>query len=447
MDRIAQPILFLVGVFTLPSLFRQEVRAGIIGLMAAALGAGLLAIAYLAIPGKSILAGLVVTSGVILGIIFTLPIGNVDRRSERPSKQVDERTIMFARNRLKPGSVEYDSYYLQHPEHKEIDDAIRALPGLLSLKSLKADPLAFAATDAGLYLTEALRDAVDGPVTLVRQVLSPEAASQYLKHLARFFGARNCGNAEVKDYQVYSHIGRGSGVYGERIELNHPFVLVFTFEMAEEMVRTAPAAPAVMETARQYGKAAQTAIQVAAWIRSIGYEARAHIDGNYRLILPLAGRDAGLGEIGRMGLLMTPDLGPRVRLSAVTTNLPLVPDLPGDSSAVLDFCRICKKCAENCPSRTILLDDRQEIDGILRWKIDAEQCFRYWNVIGTDCGRCMMVCPYSHPDDPAHNLARWLITRSGAARRLALYLDDWIYLRKPKSRTGPDWTQINQQDD
>ena len=41
-------------------------------------------------------------------------------------------------------------------------------------------------------------------------------------------------------------------------------------------------------------------------IRRLGYPARAHIDGNYRVIAPLVARDAGLGEIGRMGLLMTP---------------------------------------------------------------------------------------------------------------------------------------------
>ncbi len=40
-----------------------------------------------------------------------------------------------------------------------------------------------------------------------------------------------------------------------------------------------------------------------------------------------------------------------------------------------------------------------------------------------------------------YNLVRWLIARSGAARRLALRLDDWVYGRKPHSRPGPDWTE------
>jgi ferredoxin len=449
MDAIVEIVLLLVGfillfaalVFAIPSIFRHERRAGLAGLVGALLGVVLLAAAFIAFPGKPVLAGMVGVVGIGGVILFVLPIGRGERVNERPRIRVDERTILFARNRLKPGTPQYKSYYHEHPEHQAIDDATRALPGLLSSKAAMAEPLAFAAAGAAFFLTEALREAVDGPVAARRQTLPAESASQYLKHLARCWGAHRSGIAEVRDYHIYSHIGRGTGAYGEPIVLNHPYVIVFTFEMAEEMVRAAPRAPVVMESARQYSEAAQTAIQVAAWIRSLGYEARAHIDGNYRLILPLVGRDAGLGEIGRMGLLMTPELGPRVRLSAVSTTMPLVADHPGDSAAVLDFCRICKKCAENCPSKAIPFDERREIDGALRWKINAEQCFRYWNVIGTDCGRCMMVCPYAHANDPAHGLVRWMIARSGMARRVALKMDDVVYRRKPAPQPGPGWTQ------
>jgi ferredoxin len=450
MPTIAQIILLLIGLlilslsllFSIPSFMRREIRAGVVGLAGALLGAILLVIALACLPGGAILAQVLAGLGIAGLILLFLPTGRLERVHERPFSQVDERTIMFARWRLKPGTPEYEGYYRQHPEHQAADAVIPTLPGLLSPHAPLAETRAFAAAEAGFFMAEALREAVDGPVSPVHQDVSPQAASRYLKYLARYFGARNCGIAAVQPYQVYSHIGRGSGVYGAPVVMDHPYVLVFTFEMAEEMVRTAPRAQEAMETARQYSEAAQAAVQVAAWIRGMGYEALAHIDGNYRLILPLAGRDAGLGEIGRMGLLMTPDLGPRIRLSAVSTTLPLLPDPPGDSPAVLDFCCICRKCAENCPARAIPTADRQEIDGALRWQIDAEACFRYWNTVGTDCGRCMQVCPYSHADDPAHNLMRWLVARSGSARRLALRLDDWIYRRKPPVQPGPRWTRI-----
>ena len=448
MELASQIVLAVAGLvsllfsllFAIPSFRRQEIRAGYFGLAGAAAGTILLAAVYLPAPGRIVLAGAIVALGIAAGLILALPVGRVALQPQRPTRRVDERTIMFARHRLVPGSPQYASYYQVHPEHKEIDEAIRALPGLLSPKAPMANPLAFAATDAAFFLAESLREAVDGLPAPEPHSLSPESATLYVKQLARYWGAHRCGVAEVRDYQVYSHIGRGAGVYGEPIEMEHRYVLVFTFEMAESMLRTAPRAQEVMETAYQYSEAAQVAVQIAAWIRALGYPARAHIDGNYRLILPLAARDAGLGEIGRMGLLMTPDLGPRVRLSAVSTNMPLIPDFPGDSPAVVDFCNICRKCAENCPSKAIQQGDRQEIHRALRWKIDAEKCFRYWNSVGTDCGRCMMVCPYSHASDPAHNAMRQLVARSGVARRIGLRLDDWLYSRKPKVRPGPRWT-------
>ena len=198
-----------------------------------------------------------------------------------------------------------------------------------------------------------------------------------------------------------------------------------------------------MESARQYVEAARIAVSLAAALRSLGHPARAHIDGNYRVIAPLVARDAGLGEIGRMGLLMTPRLGPRVRIGVVTTPLELVPDTAAEDETVIDFCMRCGKCILNCPARAISSGGRVEKDGVLRWAIDGDACFRYWNVIGTDCARCLAVCPYSHPDNIFHNAVRWGIRRSGLFRRAAVRLDDVFYGRKPRPAEPPVWTKVS----
>jgi epoxyqueuosine reductase QueG len=153
----------------------------------------------------------------------------------------------------------------------------------------------------------------------------------------------------------------------------------------------------------------------------------------------LVARDAGLGEIGRMGLLMTPELGPRVRLTVVTTDLPLAPDKREREDTVIDFCRRCQKCADVCPSRAIPFDDRVEMDGALRWKINSEACFTAWCTLGTDCGRCMSACPYSHPHSLFHNVVRAGIKRSALFREVALRLDDFFYGREPAPLELPDW--------
>jgi len=439
--------------------------------------------------------------------LFLLPIGRVERGNDVPSRRFDERDIMFARARLVPGSPEHGAYYAMRPENRAVDDETRALPGLLSLTASKANPLAFASAEASFCLTGALREEVDGPVapgrlkvniqegaetppphrgrlgggescdlnstalsetkvdsstegppssapslrgrgnTLLaehsRSKFTTAQMTSYIKGLARYYGAYTVGITELQPYHVYSHVGRGSGEYGAPITLGHRYAIAFTVEMDHAMTGTGPNAPISMESARQYVEAARVALQLGYLIRWLGYPARAHIDGNYRVIAPLVARDAGLGEIGRMGLLMTPELGPRVRLGVVTTNLPLIPDQRDEDTSVLDFCRICQKCVEACPSQSIPPGDREEIDGALRWRISADSCFRYWNRVGTDCGRCMAVCPYSHPNNPAHNLVRWAVRRSGAARRVVLWMDDVFYGRKPLPRLAPNWVPNN----
>ncbi len=159
--------------------------------------------------------------------------------------------------------------------------------------------------------------------------------------------------------------------------------------MSKEMLDTAPNAPTISESAMQYLEVGKLAVQLAAFIRNLGYSAKAHIDGNYDVVCPLVAKDAGLGEIGRMGLLMTPNLGPRVRIAVVTTSLELIPSKKEDKNSVIDFCIKCKKCATTCPAQAISFTDRTKINDVLRWQINQESCFTYWTKTGTDCGKCI----------------------------------------------------------
>jgi epoxyqueuosine reductase QueG len=161
----------------------------------------------------------------------------------------------------------------------------------------------------------------------------------------------------------------------------------------------------------------------------------------------LVARDAGLGELGRMGLLMTPKLGPRVRISVVTTDIPLLIDNRNAEYSVTDFCRMCKKCAVACPSKAISFEDKNEIDGVKRWQINSEACFSLWCTMGTDCGRCIAVCPYSHHDNLFHNFIRLGIKNSKVFRKFAVEMDDAIYGRKPATANLPDWLQIYTNDE
>ncbi|MFZ5819673.1 MAG: 4Fe-4S dicluster domain-containing protein [Chloroflexota bacterium] len=433
--------LLSLGGFALVSFREGERRAAALATILAVTVGGTLALGAL-LPAsfqRLVLLAVAGAGSLSLAAFFT-PLGKAERLRDVSSGRFDERDIMFARARLQPGSDRHKAYYAMRPENQTKDDLFRAQPGLLSPHAKYADAVLFAAPEASFALTDAMHTLVDGSPA-ARQVSLPAnpGLTRFVKALARYFGALDVGVTGLRPEHVYSHIGRGAGEWGAPLEVEHKYAIAFTVEMDAGIMGLAPEAPVVMESARQYVEAGRIAVQLAQTIRAWGYPARAHMDGNYRVICPLVARDAGLGEIGRMGLLMTPRLGPRVRIAVVTTDLELIPDQVLPDASVIDFCAQCGKCAENCPPKAIPFTDRIEIAGALRWQINSDLCFRYWCAVGTDCGRCMSVCPYSHPDTFYHNLVRWGNARSAAFRRFALWADDLFYGKHPARPRPPAW--------
>lgn len=371
--------------------------------------------------------------------IILLPFGNKTIQYKIPRNIFDERDVMFSRMDLKEGSKKFNSYYQLRPENKPKDDFFRKEPGLLKPGSNFYSKYIFKAADATFSAVDLLQPLVEQNAKQDTKVeIDAEEISVFLKKWAIKLGAKSVGFTHLQPHHIYSHVGRGSS-YGEEVKLDHKFAIAFTVEMDHNFINCAPKGPVIMESAQQYLNAGNIAVQLTQFIRNMGFEARAHIDANYRIICPVVAQDAGLGTIGRMGLLMTPKLGPRVRIAVVTTNLELVVNTKPHDSSVIQFCEICKKCATNCPSQSISFNSAKKTKEWSRWKIDHEKCFTYWNKIGTDCGKCIAVCPYSHPNNFIHNLVRWMIKRNRYNHWLALKLDDYFYGGKPVSKSPKPW--------
>ncbi len=382
----------------------------------------------------------------LISLILFLPMkgaGSYDWNP--PSKRYHEADAVLSRRLLTPGTDAYDVYYKKNPLRQTDDDHARHSPGLLSDHSKYYHPETFAASKANFHVIESLGKLTHGsPLrSAIPGEISAHFATRFITSWLRQTGAHRVGFAELKDYHLYSHKGRGPDS-GKPIEHLHSGAIAITVEMDHSMMQSAPLGSAVMESSEQYLKAGVLALKLAAFIREMGFEATAHIDGNYEVICPLVAVDAGLGIIGRMGLLMTPDLGPRVRISVVTTNLPLEYSKTNPDRTVLHFCDLCKKCAENCPASAIPNGPLQRTDGTNRWQIESEKCYHFWTVSGTDCGRCMSVCPYSHPDNPFHRFMRRGIKNNLVFRHLAVKLDNVFYGRKPRIRLLPQWVKMSE---
>ena len=421
------------GLFSISALVEEKRRAALIGALLFVVFAGIWFGGFFIFhPNVGVLAVAVVVIAVFCFLFFA-PIGRSGIEGIAAiTERVDERDVIFSRARYRPGTEKYESYYAQRPEKKEIDDRIRQLPELLSPGGQYYEPLRSEYVASQFRLEERLATQVDGPVNPNREPFDAEEMSTTLKGLTLHLGAVEVGIAQLNPFWVYSHVGRGPEPWGARIKNDHPYVITFSVEMDYAHVEEAPRIGISEETALQYLNVQRIAIVLAEYIRKLGHRARAHVSGsNYQIMLPPVGYDAGLGELGRFGYLISPRFGARLRLGAVTTEIPLVPDKP-IQFGVQDFCEKCKKCAVNCPPGAIPRGQRTTVQGVEKWQLDIERCYHYWRVIGTDCGLCMKVCPFSHPDTLVHNVLRQGIKRSSFARSLSVYGDDLFYGKKTR---------------
>jgi epoxyqueuosine reductase len=144
----------------------------------------------------------------------------------------------------------------------------------------------------------------------------------------------------------------------------------------------------------------QIALEIDSILSSEGYQTfpvpASRREGKERIasIFPhrLAAQLAGLGWIGKSGLLIRPDVGPRLRLVTVLTDAPLPISKP-----VEDRCGDCLACIEGCPGNA--LAEREGFDDWRGNRVDRIACDRYLAKVRDRhgvrvCGLCLVACPW-----------------------------------------------------
>jgi len=266
-----------------------------------------------------------------------------------------------------------------------------------------------------------------------RVKMPPGEASLKIKYAAKLFGADLVGICELNRNWLYSKIYDWEK--GESLDVDalisddYRYAVALAVEMDYELMKSTFSL-AGAATGLGYSCMAVVASMVAEFIRRLGYKA-IPLGNDVALSIPIA-IDAGLGELGRNGLLITPEYGPRVRLCKVLTDLPLKPDEPIEFG-VQAFCEVCKKCAEKCPSQAISKGDRSEwadklssSRGVLKWPINPIECYKFWCANGVDCAVCVAVCPFNKPNTPIHRVARWFVKHMPPLNRPLVWLDDLL---------------------
>ena len=288
-----------------------------------------------------------------------------------------------------------------------------------------------------------MRQLPEGAVNPDRTAVSdPVRMARNIKEVARFLGADVVGITHLDQAYVYSHRARDKAAMGQKagdpIHLPHRYAICMGFASDYYKFLTNNSRISDADYGLGNNRMIAPTFMLAAYIREMGYPARAHHYGRGEVNpIPLA-VNAGLGELGRHGMLIHEEYGSRIHLSVVTTDLPLAVDEPIDIG-VAEVCKYCMKCARTCPSYSIPFGGKEVYNGVEKYRINVDTCYKYrmaargqWSV----CVICVSSCCYNKPKAWWHTLACWSIKRTPIPLRSLLivpllWIDDLFWGKRP----------------
>jgi epoxyqueuosine reductase QueG len=112
----------------------------------------------------------------------------------------------------------------------------------------------------------------------------------------------------------------------------------------------------------------------------------------------MAATSAGLGWIGKNGLLISPKHGPRLSLVTVLTDAPLRADVPIEHC----LCGKCVLCIQHCPSQAITgAEWSRRVPFTKLVRLDAcrgHKTNKRQTTGKPNCGLCINICPYGRKE-------------------------------------------------
>lgn len=302
---------------------------------------------------------------------------------------------------------------------------------------------------------------------------TPEEASQIVMAALRHYGAGTIGFVELEtdttEKLIYSIDPDGKTLNIEDVDepaedeetrtipKKARWAIVYTVQMSEEAFARAPTPLYSQTTTLTYRRARNIQDRLQNFLRGLGYMGLGEASTNALAIAPALGVMAGLGELSRLNRLLTPEYGPMVRVFKLLTDLPLAPTKPIDAG-LWEFCKKCLKCAEHCPPKNLSFGDPTwEVRG--GWNNPGHEAFfenstacrSYWYEVGTNCGICFAVCPFSSKNIATYNrLRNYLAGTTTAFNKTLVSIDDLLYtpyteLGKPQ-KDPEEWWTLNQPD-
>jgi len=295
--------------------------------------------------------------------------------------------------------------------------------------------------EKGVYSVLGQQDKVASPEKrgLPPWVGTPEENARMMRTVCRHMGATSVGFGLVEDAttkKLIHHTSKDFGpnwrivfkdvdkpaVEGEGkgeivLPTSFKYAIVCTIRHQLYALRMSPSYLSDGIVGKAYDQMDITQYRIKAFLQSIGYYGAGA--GTWGMTMrPAWGVLTGLGELGRIHEIVTPQWGPMIRTTMVVfTDLPLPPSNPIDAG-INRFCRSCTKCADVCPGTAIPFNTEPDYvmtdvndpamnpdhlqpqffnnaPGYKRWPLNHYACATYWQETDTYCGLCNAECVFN----------------------------------------------------
>jgi len=173
--------------------------------------------------------------------------------------------------------------------------------------------------------------------------------------------------------------------------------IVLIKEMDKNAISKAPSVTTLKSVFETYDTLGILTNKLTDYLKENNFYAQAsHPLGGLVLYPPLA-QKAGLGWLGKHGLLITPKFGSRQRISAIFTSINNLPYNKNNKHKwIKDFCDKCNKCVRKCPPKAIF-DTAIVHPSKRETHIDRKKCLPYFNK-NYGCSICLKECVFSNID-------------------------------------------------
>jgi len=201
---------------------------------------------------------------------------------------------------------------------------------------------------------------------------------------ARAMGVDLIGYTPVDPNYIFKNLK----IYGKN-------AIVLGMEMTWENIKTAPSVFCGVEAFRVYKELGDKTIELTNYLKEEGYKAEAHHPFGGKLLFTAHAVAANLGIMGRNGLIITPEFGPRQRWAIISTDAEIPETTRRDFSEMKEFCESCGACVKNCKGGAAFEMPIKKEGGIIT-HIDRSKCINSL-LYNNYCSVCLKVCPHGVP--------------------------------------------------